>query len=552
MNGEGYLIPADAPRPEAGGRFKLKALSMRRFGEWVREARSKHVLAVFDSCFSGTIFKTSRSKPPSAVTRSATLPVRQFLTAGDADQEVLDDGRFRKLFIRALKREEPADLNRDGYLTGSELGMYLTDRLTNLTESRQTPRYGKLLDEDYDRGDFVFLLAGGDSVITRPTPKAGTTLSVECTVSGARVFMDNQMMGYTNLPEKTVSPGSHVIRVEKEGYAPYRKNMQLEQGRSVSLFVDLVPKGPAKGRIFVDTDPEDARVRILNIAPVFYQGIDLEPGRYQMEISAADYVTRDFWVDLEAGEDKQLNIRLERKETEPAAVSNKISNDLGMEFVYIEPGSFMMGSPSNESGRDNDEKQHRVTLTRGFYLQTTEVTQRQWKSVMGSNPSKFSGCNSCPVEMVSWNDVQGFIRKLNRREGKSYRLPTEAEWEYACRAGSGERFCFGNDEGRLGEYAWYGNNSGGKPHPVGQKRPNSWGLYDMHGNVWEWCQDRFGDYPYGTVTDPTGPSSGSFRVGRGGGWNFDPRNCRSAIRDGGDPGDRGDILGFRLALSPVR
>ena len=157
LDGEGFLIPADAPRPDAGARFKYNALSMRRFGEYVRLAKSKHALAVFDSCFSGTIFETQRTSPPPAVTRATTLPVRQFLSSGDANQKVSDDGRFRKLFVRAIRGEEKADANRDGYLTGSELGLFLTDRVTNLTQSRQTPRYGKLRDEDWDRGDFVFV-----------------------------------------------------------------------------------------------------------------------------------------------------------------------------------------------------------------------------------------------------------------------------------------------------------------------------------------------------------------------------------------------------------
>lgn len=162
LKGEGFLVPADAPRPDEGTQFRLKALSMRRFGEYVRLAQSKHAFAVFDSCFSGTIFNTQRSLPPAAITRATTFPVRQFLSSGDVEQTVSDDGTFRKLFIRAIRGEERADPNSDGYLTGSELGLFLTDRLTNLTNSTQTPRYGKLRDPDYDRGDFVFILPSAE------------------------------------------------------------------------------------------------------------------------------------------------------------------------------------------------------------------------------------------------------------------------------------------------------------------------------------------------------------------------------------------------------
>jgi len=165
---------------------------------------------------------------------------------------------------------------------------------------------------------------------------------------------------------------------------------------------------------------------------------------------------------------------------------------------------------------------------------------------MGNNPSYFKGDNF-PVEKVSWDDVQAFIKKLNEKEGKNkFRLPTEAQWEYACRAGSNIRFSFGSSESDLKRYAWYDSNSGRRSHPVAQKKPNAWGLYDMHGNVWEWCQDWFGDYPSGFVTNPKGSSSGSIRVLRGGSWNSIAGFCRSANRSRNEPGGRDNGFGFRL------
>jgi formylglycine-generating enzyme required for sulfatase activity len=167
------------------------------------------------------------------------------------------------------------------------------------------------------------------------------------------------------------------------------------------------------------------------------------------------------------------------------------TNSIGMEFVLIPAGAFEMGSPSNEAGRDDDDGPiHQVTIKNAFYMGKYEVTQEQWRAVMGDNPSYFTGNDNLPVEQVSWDDVQEFIRKLNAKEGTDkYRLPSEAEWEYACRAGTTTRYSFGDSESRLGEYAWYTDNSGSKTHPVGQKKPNPWGLYDMHGNVWEWVLD---------------------------------------------------------------
>jgi formylglycine-generating enzyme required for sulfatase activity len=242
------------------------------------------------------------------------------------------------------------------------------------------------------------------------------------------------------------------------------------------------------------------------------------------------------------------------------AAEKNHTNSIGMEFVLIPAGSFLMGTDKNyveaeEYYEDyNETPQHRVSISEPFYLGACEVTQAQWMAVMGSNPSVFAGRDN-PVEHVSWNDAQEFIRRLNRKEGHNrYRLPTEAEWEYACRAGTAGAYSFGDDAALLGRYAWYWYNSGGKTQPVGQKRPNAWGLYDMHGNVSEWVQDWYeerydSDSP---GSDPEGPSAGSSRVLRGGAWLDDADCCRSTSRCGGPPDSRFFSLGFRLALSPEK
>ena len=181
-----------------------------------------------------------------------------------------------------------------------------------------------------------------------------------------------------------------------------------------------------------------------------------------------------------------------------------------------------------------------MRITKPFYLGKYLVTQEQWEAVMGNNPSRFKGPKN-PVETVSWDDCQQFLDKLNAKvgvRGGKFQLPTEAQWEYACRAGSTTTYCFGDDESGLGEYAWYATNSGGRTHPVGEKKPNAWGLYDMHGNVWEWCQDWYdGSYYANSPTDdPTGPTTGSSRVFRGGSWRERARGCRSALRVASCPG----------------
>lgn len=220
-----------------------------------------------------------------------------------------------------------------------------------------------------------------------------------------------------------------------------------------------------------------------------------------------------------------------------------------IEFVRIPAGEFMMGSPPNEQDRyDNEGSVHKVTIKNSFSMSKYPVTQKQWIAVMEFNPSQFKG-EERPVENVSWNDVQEFIKRLNEIEDTdSYRLPSEAEWEYACRAGTTTRFCFGDDESKLGDYAWYAGNSDYETHPVGQRNPNPWGLYDMHGNVWEWCQDSYHSNYNGAPSDGSAWEDGdsSNRVLRGGSWNLDAGDCRSASHAGSHPGNRDSFVGFRL------
>ena len=225
------------------------------------------------------------------------------------------------------------------------------------------------------------------------------------------------------------------------------------------------------------------------------------------------------------------------------------SSSTSMEFVLIPPGEFDMGSSSEEQDRsDSESPVHKVTIKNPFYMGRSSVTQRQWKKIMGNNPSHFKGEDQ-PVEMVSWNEVQEFVKKLNTAENTDkYRLPSEAEWEYACRAGTQTRYSFGDDESKLNEYAWYAKNSGSKTHSISRKKPNPWGLYDMHGNIWEWVQDKWHENYNGSPSDGSIWEDGdSFdRVSRGGSWYCDAESCRSSGRFRRDPDSLFSNLGFRL------
>jgi formylglycine-generating enzyme required for sulfatase activity len=308
-------------------------------------------------------------------------------------------------------------------------------------------------------------------------------------------------------------------------------DMILQQG-----MIKWIPAGSVK-ELFLADAPSPFRLNKNVIASVV--------GGIMLVVLGVILITKQFGispVNRSASIEKGVGNRIE--EGNPP---KNFTNNIGMKFVWIPPGSFLMGSPKKEIGRDKGETQHQVTLTKGFYMGVFTVTQGQWEAVMGNNPSFYKGEKHLPVEMVSWEDCQVFLKKMSKKEGQAYRLPTEAEWEYACRAGTNGAFCFGDDRTLLDQYAWSFETFGDKPHPVGQKKPNEWGLYDMHGNVWQWCQDRYGAYPQNPATDPLGPESGATRVMRGGSCTNRPSSLRSANRIDIEPTSKAVTIGFRVA-----
>lgn len=269
----------------------------------------------------------------------------------------------------------------------------------------------------------------------------------------------------------------------------------------------------------------------------------LKTGSHTVRLDADGYEPLSQSIQVNSGS-RSFNFTMKKKENQLSSIiQNLIKN-----MVHVEGGTFTMGATS-EQGTDagKDEKPaHQVTLS-SFSIGKYEVTQEEWEAMMGNNPSSFKGAKR-PVERVSWTDCQEFIRKLNTMTGKRFRLPTEAEWEYAARGGiksSGYKYA-GSDN--LDRVAWYESNSGNATHDIGQKSPNELGLYDMSGNVWEWCQDRYGGYSSNSQTNPSGPSSGSIRVFRGGGWFSNAWGCRVSFRSYDSPGFTNFNLGLRLAL----
>ena len=372
-----------------------------------------------------------------------------------------------------------------------------------------------------------------------PTPIYGS-LDISSTPAGADIWIDGTKVGTTPmlLPECLV--GDHTVRISKAGYGDYTRTVALAEDATEEINCRL-----ENGRPVVISAPEGA--------DIYVDGRRVATGRFEGSLSYGShtaYAARDGkqtgaqTIDVPMGSGALPDVTL-------AFFGPQTFRVNGVSFVMmpVEAGTFTMGATSEMEDPYSDEKPtHRVTLTRNYYLGRTEVTQALWRAVMGANPSEFKG-DERPVEKVSWDDCQKFLQKLNALTGRTFRLPTEAEWEYAARGGRKGQGCPYSGSRSIEEVAWYDGNSNGQTHDVATKQPNELGLYDMAGNVWEWCNDWYGDYSSGAQTDPTGPSSGSRRVNRGGSWGLIARDCRSSYRNGSTPGSRGRSLGLRLCLS---
>jgi uncharacterized protein (TIGR02996 family) len=308
----------------------------------------------------------------------------------------------------------------------------------------------------------------------------------------------------------------------------------------------------------------------MNQADAFLTAIQEQPNDASLRLIFADWLeeqdhpagellrlTHTLTQTIDAPDRPALEARLRSLLTGGArSVGPFWSNPLGMKFVLIPPGVFLMGSPPDEIKESEDETQYRVTLTQGFWMSVHPVTQGHWQAVMGANPSGLRG-ETLPVEQVSWVDCQAFCERLSQQDGKRYRLPTEAEWEYACRGGTTTPFHFGEtispDQANYDARIIYGKGKEGvsrqQTTPVGSFPPNAWGLHDMHGNVWEWCNDFYGPYPASDMKDPQGDPSGYLRVLRGGSWFTNPEGCRSAFRTRNLPTRHYGDFGCRVCLS---
>lgn len=349
-------------------------------------------------------------------------------------------------------------------------------------------------------------------------------LTINSTPSGAAIYINEKKESKT--PQEISLPaGSYIVRLNKEGYDSEADIVILKNGEP-KTFMRSLNKQVFRSRAGIDANQQNKGTTTLSIlTPAQTPTPTPAPVPTKLPTptpTPTPVITPTVTRGVEEALPKDT-VSLEKGET-------KLIDNLGMKFRYVPAGTFYMGTHPNESGRDPDETLHYVKLTKGFYLQTTEITQRLWKYVMEHNPSEFSVCgDECPVERVSWYDVQKFIKRLNRLDKENdYRLPTEAEWEYACRAGNDTAFSFG--ERLNAEQANFGYHYG-RTRPVASFAPNAWGFYDMHGNVNEWCRDWYVEYESGLAIDPKGDSSSTNRkITRGGAWNDEVWHCRSGNR----------------------
>ena len=501
----GWIIPTDAPLVQTSGdTFRQKALRVQDLISDGAGLRVRHQLFLFDAAFGDAWL--ALQKPPlrllSAASGSAT---RQVIISGRATDRAPAKNIFTDALIKALCGE--ADAIQDGIVTATELAVYLINHIGRTTGGRQSPQYALSGDAALAKGDFGF------------------------------------------------------------------KAMSAK---------------PRRSRLYVDTQPKEATIRILNIGPRFSQGIALEPGRYHLEVSADGHRQHKEWITLAAGEIKSVAVRLDQ-------VVMQFGNSLGMQFRLIPAGNFQMGSRNASSLATQDETAHRVSLSHPFYMQTGEVTVGQyrrfveasgyqsevpasggcWTSADGRRWRKqanttwetiakswaeTAGADTLPVSCIAWPDARAFARWLSRKEGRSYRLPTEAQWEYACRAGKTTAFAFG--ECLSTEQANFGGVTPSEPHcPMDTAPPrhylvathsltdNAWGLFHMHGNVAEWCRDFYGPYPQKASRDPLGPAYGTERVIRGGHYLSFMNDCRSAKRSSFPPQYASSAVGFRLTAA---
>jgi formylglycine-generating enzyme required for sulfatase activity len=563
-NKMGYIVPVGAPLPDrdrAG--FLRSALAMNQFQTWAEQYDCKHILFIFDSCFSGTVFSPVRELPP-VIKENISLHVRQFITSGDENETVPDKSVFRTQLVAAL-RDGEADGDRDGYVSGTELGMFLHNTVVNYSNKTQNPQYGKIRNPSLDKGDFIFAVGKSRPAEKEPPGPAPEphTGGVTVTAHTGKIKVTSEIPGMVLIGGKetgtrikaqgsvtiaNVSAGLTEVAVREDSGALAVRSVLVRRWRTVKALIQRpLPANMVEipGGTFTRGSPES------------------EPGRDSDEGPQHEVTVGSFYMgryEVTAGEFRRFVNETGYKTTAETDGGGLVSK--GGKWVYDVKYNW-----KNPGFAQND------TQPAVYVSWYDAVEYCNWRSrAEGLAPayridkSRKDPDNRAPTEHEDvWRNDRIRWTVTWDRAANGYRLPTEAEWEYACRAGTVTRYWSGNEEESLagkanaadqtmkekysGDWTAVNIRDGyAETSPAGRFAPNPWGLYDMHGNVWEWCWDWYGDYPSAAQADPAGPDTGADRVGRGGSWNSYGQYLRSANRSYGAPSDRDDLLGFRLAL----
>ena len=500
------------------------------------------------------------------------LPV--MVTFADYGVEKLESNRtYVLILVKPSGQNEPVDAGGNFYAISVQPKDAKVTVDGVLQESSSDGEYSAMLPYGthtykVEAGGYIsksgsFSVSSGDMTpVSVSLVSALATVSVTCPTPAVSLYVDKKSVG--NVPwSGNLKEGMHLVEVKKNGYRSQQKTIQLSQQQKLDVaFGELIA---IQGNLSVNYKPFGADVYVdgkkLGQSPRVFNGLLV--GNHQVEVRKDGYATDKKSVTISEGQTMSISGTLSSNKASSSngyasgsslasggnTISIPVKKGISIEMVKVEAGTFMMGATSEmQNSGDNEKPVHQVTLTKDYYMGKYEVTQALWQAVMGSNPSKFKG-DYLPVEMVSWDDCQEFIGKLNSMTGRKFRLPTEAEWEYAARGGKKSRGYQYSGSNSISDVAWYTDNSGRKTHPVGTKQSNELGLYDMAGNVWEWCQDWYDSYVSSSQTNPTGVVLGWSRVYRGGGWNNYPSSCRSSYRSYNAPYSCYIGLGFRLVLS---
>ena len=553
-----YLIPVNAALASEVD-VDYECVHATRVLDKMKEAGTRLNIVILDACRNNPLTKKLQSRytsrdiarrdlPPGLAKMDA--PLGSIIAYATRAGSIARDGRGRNgVYTAALLKnlKNPAfDVKEVINQTGLDVMEITAGQQVPFTASTPIPRY---------------YLAGGEQ--SHPG-----SLRVTSQPSGAGILLNNNLVGKTPLDITSVSPGEYQVLATLDGYVSQEKRVTVNKGRKAMLSFFLEPE-KTKARLYVTPKPADALVRIMDIPEKYHNGIELDSGRYDVEVSRAGYITKRQWVDIKGGDGIDLYVELEKEsdpDPRPGTGRQEWKDPVtGMEFVWVPKGCYMMGSNDGDFG----EKPHHKVCLDGFWMGKYEVTNGEYRQYKRSHDSK--SCKGVslngdrqPAVYVSWEDAQGFIKWLNQKTGHTFALPTEAQWEYACRAGTTTERFWGEGPDQACKYAsvadktakqkWTGwtvhncDDGFSATAPVGSFQPNNFGLYDMLGNVWEWCEDIYANdaYKNHSLNNPIYAQSGSGRVNRGGSWDDSPASVRCANRSRSTPGNRIFYLGFRL------